>query len=185
MIKLNMTHINYIRKKISNSIGIIYRIKQFVPQSCLKTLYFSIIHPFFLYCLPIFGATYDTHIEPLNLLQKRAIRILSNSDPFAHTEPLFKLHGILKLCDHYKYSLGIYAYNNQEMLQNFSRPHDYYTRNRDELLNPFDRLRSTEQSVISSAVKLWVNIPADVRNSVNELTFKIKLKEFLINQYSN
>ena len=88
-------------------------------------------------------------------------------------------------CDLYKYSLGIYAYKNQEILQNFSRPHDYYTRNRDELLNPFNRLRSTEQSVISSAVKLWVNIPADVKNSVNELTFKVKFKEFLISQYSN
>ena len=177
-------HIIYIRKKISKSIGIIYRIKQFIPLSCLRNLYFSLIHPFFLYCLPIFGATYDTHIEPLILLQKRAIRILSNSDPFAHTEPLFRLHDILKLRDLYKYSLGIFAYNNQDILQNFSRSHDHFTRNRDELLRPLDRLRSTEQSVVSSAVKLWVDIPADVKDSVNELAFKMKYKKILISQYS-
>ena len=32
-------------------------------------------------------------------LQKRAIRIVANSKYNAHTEPLFKLYGILKLSD--------------------------------------------------------------------------------------
>ena len=35
-------------------------------------------------------------------LPKRAIRIVANSKYNAHTDPLFKLHRILKLSDHYR-----------------------------------------------------------------------------------
>ena len=68
----------------------------------------SIIHPFFLYCLPIFGATYEVHLKPLFMLQKKAIRIINGASYLQHTDPLFYSSKILKIRDQYKLSIGTY-----------------------------------------------------------------------------
>ena len=97
---------NILCSKISKSIGILFRIRDFVPKVCLRILYFCLVHPYFLYCLPVFGATYNTHLQPLILLQKRAIRLISNAAFLANTEPLFKMQKIMKFNDLYKHSIG-------------------------------------------------------------------------------
>ena len=66
------SHIQYICGKISKSIGVIYRTRWLLPMSTLKNLYFSLIQPYIMYCLPIFAATYDVHMQPIILLQKKS-----------------------------------------------------------------------------------------------------------------
>ena len=112
-------HIDYICKKVSKSIGVLYKIRLSCPRVCLRTVYFSTIHPYFQYCLPIFAATYHSHMEPLILLQKRAIRIVSGANYLDHTEPLFFNNKVLKIPDLYKQSLGCFACSNPEILSNF------------------------------------------------------------------
>ena len=177
-------HIQYISGKISKSIGILYRIRNSFPDLCLKLLYYSIIHPYLLYCLPIFGATYDVHLGPLKILQKRAVRIISGAGYLDHTETLFKSNKILKLQDLYKHSLACYVYKNPEILDQFYRNHNYNTRGRNSFLPPFERLRMTEQSVIHNAVGFWNQIPMSIKLSPSKNSFKFNLKEFLLSQYS-
>ena len=147
-------HIKEICSKVSKSLGIIYRIRDVIPYSCLKNLYFNLIHPYLIYCLPIFGATYSNHLQPLIVLQKRAIRTISRAGYFDASEPLFKLQNILKFKDLYKHSLACYVFKNPGLLNTFSRTHDYQTRNRNLLLLPFERLRSTSQSVIFNSMNI-------------------------------
>ena len=101
-------HIAEICSKVSKSLGIIYRIRELIPNSCLRNLYFNLIHPYLIYCLPIFGATYNNHLQPLILLQKRAIRTISRAGYFDRTELLFKFHKILKFQDLYNISYTSY-----------------------------------------------------------------------------
>ena len=155
-----------------------------VHLSCLKSLYFSIIHPYLLYCLPIFGATYECHLTPLKLLQKKALRIISNADYLAHTEPLFLSNKILKLEDMYTHSLSCYMYSNQNLLEGFTRSHSYNTRNRNVYITPIDRLRSTELSVLHKAIGVWNSIPADIRACRTKQSFKSRYKRLLLEQYS-
>ena len=61
-------HIRYICNRVSKSIGILYKIKHLIPNSILKTLYFSIIQPYFLFCLPVWDCAYDAHLYPLVFL---------------------------------------------------------------------------------------------------------------------
>ena len=177
-------HIQYIRGKISKSIGILYRIRSIVPTQCLRNLYFSIIHPYYLYCLPIYGATYATHLEPLKLLQKRAIRVISSAGFLDSTTPLFYSNGILKFEDLYKYSLACYIYSNQHILNAYERPHHYPTRNRDLYIEPLERLRSSQQSVIFNAIKIWNCIPADIKACNSKDSFKFRLRNHFLSQYA-
>ena len=160
------------------------RIRSLIPLSCLKSLYFSLIHPFFLYVLPVFGATYANHLEPLKLLQKRAIRLISGAAYFDHTEPLFFQNKILKLDDLYKHSIACYAYKNPETLNEFQRDHRFNTRYRDLLLPPLERLRSSQQSVVYNAVVIWNDIPNSIKECPSLVSFKFQYRKYLLEQYN-
>ena len=149
----------------------------------LRSLYFSLIHPYILYCLPLYAATSETHITPLKLLQKRAIRIISGAGYLEHTEPLFFENKILKIQDQYKHSLACYVYKHPEILSNHQRNHNYQTRFRDQFLPPFERLCITQQSVIFNAIKLWNEIPQNIRERQSINGFKYHYKNFLLDQY--
>ena len=58
----HLTHVKSIEHKISCSIGIMYKLKHFLPKLVLLKLYYAIIHPYFLYALP---ASLRIHISNL------------------------------------------------------------------------------------------------------------------------
>ena len=88
-------HIDKLACKISRSIGIIRKIKQFVPQHVLVNLYNSLVLPHINYCLLSWGIQQDRILK----LQKRAIRVVTYSRYNAHAEPLFKNLNILMVTD--------------------------------------------------------------------------------------
>ena len=83
----------------------------YVNLHILIKLYYSLIYPFLIYGLLVWGSTYHTNINPLLILQKRALRIMTFSKFDAHSSPLFKLTNILKLFDLTKYQISILCTN--------------------------------------------------------------------------
>ena len=75
------------------------KLRHFVPLNTLTQMYYSIIYPFLTYGIVAWGNTYVSNMTPLITLQKRAIRVITFSNFQAHTTPLFKNLGILKLLD--------------------------------------------------------------------------------------
>ena len=49
-------HINYIKNKISKGIGILCQARKIFSLKTLNTLYYSFIHPYFMYCIEVWGA---------------------------------------------------------------------------------------------------------------------------------
>ena len=110
MLSYNMTwdaHINHISKKISKAIGILYQLKHIYPQLILFTLYTTLIVPHLNYCLILWGS-YIKENHRLNLLQKKAQRIITNSHYIAHSEPIFKDVRCLKITD--MFSVAIWKF---------------------------------------------------------------------------
>ena len=172
-------HTQMIRKKISKSIGILYKIKNLVPYSCMKSIYFSFVNSYLQYCLAVWGGAYSRHIHPLLILQKRAIRLVFNMSYLEHTGPLFNTCKALKVFDLYRYNLGILIYNGTT-INVLNRNHVYNTRNRNDLTTPFRRLTVTQHSVSYAATQFWNSLPLDLRTSRNINVFKKKSKYFLL-----
>ena len=103
-------HVAFVCSKVSKSVGIISKIN-YLPANVLKCLYYSIVYSYLIYCIESWGASYKTTLYPLLILQKRAIRIIANSEWRAHTAPLFKKLDILQLDKLYCYRTGICFYN--------------------------------------------------------------------------
>ena len=92
------THLNYTSNKISKTNGMLYRLKHMLPKHILTTIYNSLINPYLHYCV----LTWGTNTERLLTLQKRAVRIITNSHLLAHSDNLFRELKILKIEDIYK-----------------------------------------------------------------------------------
>ena len=114
-------HISYVARKISKSVGIIYKLSFFLSKSTLRKLYFSLVYPYLQYCIIVWGSTYPTNLNRIILLQKRIIRILDKQPFDAHTDPLFIKLKILKFDWIYLYHLGkfMYQYHNGLLPRSF------------------------------------------------------------------
>ena len=96
-------HVNQISKKVSKVVGILHKVKYIFPSDILRHLYLTLFYPYLTYCVLAWGKIQKTTLNPLHLLQKKAIRILASSDFRAHTNPLFKTLKILKVDDVYTF----------------------------------------------------------------------------------
>ena len=71
-------HINHIRAKLAKNIGILGKTRQALNYSSLYTLYCTLITPYLNYCVEVWGNTYRTNLQPICIMQKKAIRIVNN-----------------------------------------------------------------------------------------------------------
>ena len=90
-------HINLVAGKISRSIGIISKTKFYLSQISLFRLYYSLVYPYLYYGNIIWGATYESNLKRLKILQKRVIRIITKSSYDVNTAPLFFEHRLLDI----------------------------------------------------------------------------------------
>ena len=180
-----ISHINNICKKIAKSIGIMFKLKNLkMPNCVLKQVYYSLIYPYLNYNICSYAGTYDTHLYRLKILQKRAIRILSNAPFLAHTDILFQANKILKFDDIYKLNIGLVMYENRNATR-FLRNHSYNTRNRSDLLPDRARLTITENYLGVIGPNVWNNIPPEIQEAPSRDSFKHKYKNLLLLNYSH
>ena len=65
----------------------------------LLSLYYTLVFPHLYYCNIAWGQASSSIIEKLKLMQKGAVRIITNSKYRTPSSPLFKKVNILKLTD--------------------------------------------------------------------------------------
>ena len=87
------SHAKKVSNKISRVLGIMNRMKHFLPFSALRLMYQSLVNCHLQFCLLAWGYEYNRVFN----LQKKAVRIMTASKYNAHTEPLFKQLNIMKL----------------------------------------------------------------------------------------
>ena len=83
--------------KIKRSIRILSKLRYYINLSTLKNLYYPPIYSFLIYGILVWGYTYQATLHLLVILQKRMIRIITFTDYYEHTSPLFKSLNILKI----------------------------------------------------------------------------------------
>jgi hypothetical protein len=101
-------HINIISSKISRAIFAINRVKHILPHKSLKSLYYTLIHSHITYGIQAWG---NGNKKKLDILQKRALRIINKKGYRSHTDPLFKSAKILKIVDVFKLQASLCMYD--------------------------------------------------------------------------
>ena len=157
-------------------------------------LYNSLILPYITYCNLIWGNCGKTKLNSIFLLQKKAIRICTNSSFMTHTNPLFHKLNILKINDINVLQTGIFMfkYTQNSLPQVFSNLfsynknlHPYPTRTRENIHLNNPRILLALKSLGHHGPDIWNALPKHLKQSSFVKTFKIKLKKMMISEYSD
>ena len=167
--------------KLSRVVGIMFRIKDYLSMKSLINLYYSLFYPYLIYGNILWCGTFSSHLHTVEMLQKRAVRIITGSTYLAHTEPLFHSTAILKLDDLHEYLLLLYLFKNKSDFGSSNLNYD--TRNAQAPAIGIHRLTSTEHSVHYSAVRLWYSLPSYIKSINSYHIFKKTLKKYYIDKY--
>ena len=171
--------------KLSRNISLLYQVKEIMPNSVLKIMYNAHILPYLQYCMPVWCNTYPTHLLSLFRMQKKALRIITNSTFYEHTHPLFKETQILKLFDLNKLQIATHMYKNIDVYRNLNIQvyHNYPVRTRNDLRIPIHNLTIYQHSLAYTGPKIWNSLPDDIKNSLSIHSFKKQYKKHLIALY--
>ena len=71
------SHIGFVSKKISKTVGIIAKARFYLSSKSLLTLYYSLVYSYLTYCNVAWSSTYCSSLNCIYLLQKRIVRLLS------------------------------------------------------------------------------------------------------------
>ena len=182
-------HIQHIRKKISNGIGILYKAKRLLIQETLITLYNSLIYPYIVYCIEVWSSTCKKNLLSPLKLQKCAIRLITSSPRRTESAALFESLKILSVFQVYllKLSISMFKYANdfvpdciKDLFSINSAIHNYNTRQSDHLHRPKSNLSVALHCWKSQCLKMWNVIKDVIEFHCSICCFKSNLKTYLI-----
>ena len=150
-------HIAEMSIKDANSIGLLYKLNRFLPETILKTLYTSLIHPCLSYGIEAWHGTYQNNTYKIFVLQKKAIRAINNLAYNEHTNAYFKCNKILKLSDQYNHNTRT---NNQMSILRVNRS-------------------KTKYCVFHNGMITWNSLPDVFKVNISFSVFKSKVRFFI------
>ena len=109
-------HIAELSKKLAKTCGIFFKVRYLLPTATLITLYNALFLSFLQYGIVAWGQTFNSYIEPLFKLQKRAVRAISHQPFLAHSLPIFKDLKLLRIVDIFKLRLLSFVYESVNMI---------------------------------------------------------------------
>ena len=186
-------HITSIVAKISRGVGILYKIKNFLPTSTLLCVYYSHVHTHLSYGIIIWGSTYKSHLEKLTSLQNKAIRAVGGAGWNESSSPLYYKFKVLKFHDIYKYELAKFMHHVQnktlptpllKIFDDVKNDLNLNTRSRtqEKLKVPFFKSSRTQKSVKYQGVSLWNSLSLNLKK-LSFQKFYIEYKSNLIQNY--
>lgn len=164
---------DYVALKVSRVIGLITKLRYFVPTHTLLTIHRSFIAPYLTYGLVAWGQASKSSFDKLLTLQ--ALRFIYFSNCNEHAIPLFVDANILPLTFSYYESIaklmydvrhGISPKSIQALFEYVSCIHQYNTRSSEShnfYIN-HSRLSIYANSFSRIGAKLWNKIPLSLRN---------------------
>ena len=178
-------HIDNVATKLSKTVGLIAKLRHFVPQHTLLNIYRALILPYLSYGLIVWGQASKTHLTKILLLQKKVIRFIFFANRKVHAIPLFIDANILPISFLYFKSVSYLMHDihtnsaPSKIVNLFSQTssiHEYNTRSSSKnnmYIKKFN-LEKLRQAVPIFGAKVWNEIPGRMRD-MSKKVFKRKL----------
>ena len=165
-------HISAVCSTLSKFIGIISRLRSVFPATILRTIYCSLILPYIYYCNIACANGFPSNLRNLVHLQRKAIRVISQSHFRASTNSLFQNYNLLPInnINVFQQLVFIYEHHFNQLPQHFDnmfKPnynvHNYNTRSSSLLHFSKFRTSAFKHSISHTGPLHWNKLP--LRNS--------------------
>jgi len=186
-------HLQYVNNKISNTLFVMNKVKNFIPKFSLETIYYSLIQPYITYGILAWGQTINNDNNQIFLKQKRALRIIHKSPFNSHTDPLYKIYKILKAKDLYVQHALMFMvdYEKKQLPNSFA---NFFIHNRD--IHPNRVTRQSNKIYITrprnnfianlpttTIPQIWNSWTAEIIITKTNQSIKKQIRDTLSNKY--
>ena len=203
-------HITNLSKKLSRTVGILYKLRPFVNLKIMKDIYYALFYSHLVYGIHVWGSACDSSLNIIQVLQKRVVRLVTYNDtlpvfpgPLPASSPLFVKLGFLNLKDIFKFQISIFIHkclylrfsdNFKDWFTLNHTKHDYITRH--NYSNPSNKVASNSLFIPQARTsnyglkmlkvkgpKIWNSLPPVIRTTQSPYSFKRSLKLHFISTY--
>jgi hypothetical protein len=70
-------------------VGMLYKLKFYLPSRILKSIYHAFIHSYIQFLLIVWGSAHKASLNPIQILQNRALKSVFNKGPLFGTVELY------------------------------------------------------------------------------------------------
>lgn len=182
------SHINYVCSRLSRSCGIIRKLSFYLPLHVLKKIYLSLALPHLTYGVEIWGGTALTGLSKLGGLQDRCVKRLSYAVQ-SDISTIYQCNNLLPLSAIHKYFVSIKFYQYfilarshyfYDIFNKIQIQHSIPTRFKTSHCLNFPAVYKSKvfKSFVYKSVKIWNDIPVDIKQCKSLYIFKRKARIF-------
>ena len=184
-------HITELKKKLSQIIGIIYKLKKLsMPIETLKSIYCALFQSYLNYGLCAWGQAGTEHFRKIEVMQNKVVRLILGAEFDAHSTPLYKNLKILKVRDllHLKIASLMWDYDHNNTPKNIKgffsyadQVHEYPTR----FATAGKLSKNKSFNSISHGINSFAHQGPQILNSLKTLNLyqDAKTKQYFIKKY--
>ena len=188
-------HCQKVLKKVNSALFHISSAKHMLSTKTLIKLYYALVHPHLLYCLPAFSFTSVKNRKMISNKLKQVVRIICKAKYNAHTEPLFFKTQILPFDDLILQQKLIFMH---AIVHNYSsvcfphfitnltfNAHRFNLRNENDFFVPRTDSSFVQRMPLIDFPAAWNNIDQSLKSIASKQSFKKILKQELLDKYRN
>ena len=181
-------HIKAVQGKITRAIFSINQMKNFLEKPYLKLMLNAYVSSHINYGSCLFTSSLQTTLKPLEILLKKAVRIVCGKGRFEHTPPLFKELGIFPLKEQIMYNVDklMHKFIHKTLPKTFDKSWKItsevsrrVTRNSGNLYIPHFHLEYFRRQPFFAFPRLWNEVPLEIRNIEDEHIFSKQLRSHI------
>ena len=183
-------HIKQLRNKLSKVCGILYITKPYLTKTSMLLIYSALIYSNLIYCNTIWGAASKQALRPLDVVHKRAIRVIEGLKKMDHTNDTFYKHKLLKLHDINILTCSVFVFkclNGLAINNFFTYQHNarYPSRSTNVLELPFVSSCQSQTHIKCHGVNEYNKLPNEIKGKRTLYSYKNSLKQYLLEKYNN
>lgn len=172
-------HIDEMIPRLSRATYAVRRIKQIAGVEAAKIAYFSFFHSILNFGILFWGDT--TESSKIFIKQKQVLRILCGANSRYSCRELFPKEKILTVTSILILTCVMYIHDNKEILLKNNFNHKYDTRNQNNFIIPYHRIKVSQLNVNHLAIKIFNKLPSKMKE-LNRRKLKSELKCVLLNK---
>ena len=94
------TYLLELISKLNRAVGLLSKIRHYVPKPLLETIYYSPFNSHLIYACQTWGQSKTEHFDEIQSLQNKALRIINSLPNTVPVSKIYKTSKILKLFDY-------------------------------------------------------------------------------------
>lgn len=176
-------HIKVTQSKTARAAGALWKLGTKIPLRCRKLIYFSLIHSHMNFMIAIWGPVAHCTIEPLQVIQNRALRSVFRLEPLHNRVKMYKDINILPIRALCYSKIAEFIYKCLRGLTLTSLQFEKRggnTRQSNQLkIRKFNNNHG-KQSILALGPKIFNGLPDEIKRAKSLFEFKRRMKEHIL-----